>query len=78
MDELDERVIGCFRVVFPELSDEQIHGANTSTLSEWDSLASLSLVAVLEEEFACMFDDAVVGKLDSFAAARAAVEHAAP
>jgi acyl carrier protein len=76
MDELDERLMECFRVVFPELSDEQIQSANSSTLNKWDSLASLSLVAVLEEEFACMFDDAVVGNLDSFAAARAAVQHA--
>lgn len=77
MEELDERVTQCFRAVFPDWSDEQIHGANRSEQSKWDSLASVSLLAVLEEEFDVQLDEADIERLDSFAAARDAVQHAA-
>lgn len=75
-EQLDERVTQCFRAVFPDLSDEQIHGINRSEQSAWDSLATMVLFSVLEEEFACRLEDSDLEHLDDFAAARAAVQHA--
>lgn len=76
MDELDLRLVECFRAVFPDLSDDQIQKIERSEDDGWDSMASLTLLAVLEEEFNCHLDDADVEFLDSFGAARRAVERA--
>lgn len=75
-EELDERVTQCFRAVFPDLSDEQIQGINRSELSGWDSLATMSLLSVLEEEFACRLEDSDLEHLDGFDTARSAVQRA--
>jgi acyl carrier protein len=75
---LTERVRECFRTVFPDLPEDQIEAAVRSELPEWDSIASLELLTVIEEEFGVQLDDDVVGGLDSFAAARAAVDGGAP
>jgi acyl carrier protein len=77
MDELDERLTQCFRDIFPDWSGEQIQSAKRSEQSEWDSLASLSLLAVLEEDFGCQLDDADIEHLDSFEGVRAVVQRVA-
>jgi acyl carrier protein len=75
---LTERVRECFRTVFPDLPEDQIEAAVRSELPAWDSLASLELLTVIEEEFGVQLADDVVEGLDSFAAARAAVDGGAP
>ena len=47
----DERLLKCFRLVFPELSDAELTRASQASLASWDSVASLTLFSVLEEEF---------------------------
>jgi acyl carrier protein len=37
--------------VFPDLSPAEIPRASTSTVSAWDSIASVTLVSLIEEEF---------------------------
>ncbi len=71
--DLDGRLLGCFQVVFPDLPDEALVALRYEDSEEWDSLASLNLLTVVEEEFEVMFDDAVVPTLDSFAAVRRAL-----
>jgi acyl carrier protein len=51
MDETRSRLTTCFKAVFPNLRDENIPGAAMSTVEGWDSLASVTLVTVIEEEF---------------------------
>jgi len=51
MDEQNKRLLTCFRTVFGELPDAEILNATTSTLAAWDSVASITLVNVIEEEF---------------------------
>ncbi len=75
-EQLDERVTSCFRAVFPDLSDEQILGINRSEQSGWDSLATMNLFSVLEEEFECRLEDSDLEHLDGFVAAREAVQRA--
>jgi acyl carrier protein len=74
MDEVTERLRECFRTVFEGMSDEQIETAVRADVAEWDSLATLTLLTVVEEEFELQFDDETDGDLDSFAALRSAVE----
>jgi acyl carrier protein len=74
MDQVTDRLRECFIEVFPDLADEQIETAVRAEMSEWDSLATLTLLAVVEEEFDLQLDEDAIGKLTSFAAVRDVVE----
>ena len=62
----------------PDLSDEQIESAARAELPKWDSLATLTLLTVVEEEFELELDDQVVEQFDSFAAVERVVERIGP
>jgi acyl carrier protein len=51
MDDISTRLQRCFASVFPELTPNQILQASTSTVSKWDSLASITLISLVCEEF---------------------------
>ena len=48
---LEERLISCFKNVFPEMRDTEVRIATSSSVADWDSVAMVTLVALLEEEF---------------------------
>ena len=56
MDEVKDRLARCFIAVFPELSEQAVHLAEPSTVKGWDSVASVTLMATVEEEFGVSFD----------------------
>ena len=66
MDETRQRLTKCFEVVFPDLPGAQIAGSSTATVAAWDSVAAITLMNVLEEEFNMEMDLDDVGDLDSF------------
>ena len=70
MAEADARLIRCFSAVFPALSREEIRAASIETESDWDSLAAVRLVAVLEEEFGVQIDLGELQEMSSFASIR--------
>jgi acyl carrier protein len=74
MDQVTDRLRECFIEVFPDLADDQIERAVRAEMSEWDSLATLTLLAVVEEEFGLQLDDEAIAKLTSFSAVREVVE----
>ena len=74
MSDLDARLARCFAAVFPALGDAAASSATVDTVPEWDSLASLTLVAVIEEEFAITIDDLDLPAITSFAAASSYVQ----
>ena len=51
MNDTQARLAKCFAAVFPELSDREIQMASPASVGSWDSLASVTLISVLEEEF---------------------------
>lgn len=51
MPEIEKRLEKCFALVFPKLRSSQIRSASTEDVAEWDSLASIRLAVVIEEEF---------------------------
>ena len=51
MDDTRARLVTCFSAVFPELAPDEIERASPYTVPEWDSLANVTLVSVVEEEF---------------------------
>ena len=74
MSDVTERLVRCFTAVFPELPPSQVEQASVDTVAEWDSLAALTLVAVVEEEFGVGIDDHDLAKLGSFEAIRTYID----
>jgi len=66
MDETKTRLIKCFETVFPEMPATQIPAASQSSVSAWDSIAAITLLNVIEDEFQITMDLELVGDLDSF------------
>jgi acyl carrier protein len=66
MAETRQRLSNCFEVVFPDLSQEQIPTASTATVAAWDSVAAITLMNVLEDEFQMEMDLDDLADLDSF------------
>jgi acyl carrier protein len=66
MNDISTRLTQCFQHVFPGLSEEQIRSATPQTVAEWDSIAAISLVNVIEEEFNVTIEFEDVVNLDSF------------
>lgn len=70
MPEYNERLVHCFESVFPALTPEQIVGLDDAS-GVWDSLASVTLVSVVEEEFGVQISPDTMAQLTSFDAFRA-------
>ncbi len=67
MDKSRAKLAECFQIVFPNLPDNAaIFAATRDTVPEWDSVAAITLVNVLEEEFQIEIDLEVLGDLTSF------------
>ena len=67
MDETRERLTKCFEVVFPDLPQDAIAGASTATVAAWDSIAAITLMNVVQDEFGLEIDLDDLADLDSFA-----------
>jgi acyl carrier protein len=67
MDETESRLRRCFSAVFPSFSSEEILKADATKLEAWDSVASVTLFAIIEEEFGIEMDIEDGAKLLSFA-----------
>ena len=64
MDE--RRLTNCFKTVFPDLSETDIQSATQASVPAWDSIAAITLVNVIEEEFQFQMDFDLLGELDSY------------
>jgi acyl carrier protein len=51
MSDYADRLQKCFAVVFPALDVAEIRNASVTSVGDWDSLANVNLLCVLEEEF---------------------------
>jgi acyl carrier protein len=56
----------CFSAVFPDASPEQIAAAAIGTLEGWDSMATVTLVTVIGEEFGTELDLDDIEQFQSF------------
>jgi acyl carrier protein len=70
MRDHDERLIHCFASVFPALTSEQIENASSDSVGMWDSLSTVTLAAVIQEEFDVEIEPDALPELDSFRAFR--------
>lgn len=65
---LEDRLMACFAAVFPHLSPQEIRNATSHSVEGWDSIAFVTLIAAVEEEFQITIPSDAYPKLDSFAA----------
>ena len=61
-----ERLTHCFQTVFPSLSPSEIPTASKAAVPEWDSVAQITLLTVVEEEFDIQFKPEELELLVSF------------
>jgi acyl carrier protein len=66
MSDLKSRLVTCFAAVFPGLSPEEIARANVNSVGSWDSMATLTLTGLIEEEFSVSIDPGDREDLTSF------------
>lgn len=56
MGETQTRLLKCFSAVFPDLPYDDIPTASLATVESWDSVATVTLLTVIEEEFGLQFE----------------------
>lgn len=66
MDNIQKRLVACFSSVLPDLSTDQITRASANTVESWDSVATVTLMAVVEEEFGIKIAEGDPSRFDSF------------
>ena len=66
MDHIALRLTNCFQTVFPHLPEGEIAAASQTNVAAWDSVAAITLVNVIEEEFGIQMDLDQLADLDSF------------
>ena len=68
MDDVRPRLSRCFSLVFPDLQPQEIETATTENVGAWDSVAAITLINVIEEEFGTPVDLELLPELSSFRA----------
>ena len=66
MDEIQDRLVKCFESVFPDLPASEIPSCSQASNKKWDSIAAITLVNVIEDEFGFQMDFEVLPELNSF------------
>jgi acyl carrier protein len=66
MDDLEQRLKSLFETVFPDLPPEKIRSASQESVETWDSVAAITLMNLIEEEFGIEMDLDRAADLTSF------------
>jgi acyl carrier protein len=66
MDRITLLLTNCFQTVFPGLPEAEIPAASQASIAAWDSVAAITLMNVIEEEFGIQMDFDQLADLDSF------------
>ena len=74
MDDLRRRLVDCFQTVFPDLVKDSIPAARQDAVASWDSVATITLINVIEDEFRIPFELERFAEFDSFQSIEAYVK----
>lgn len=66
MTDITSRVSLCFQNVFPDLAVEDLPRASQASLTQWDSVAHITLLLSISEEFQIELDEEVFPSLTSY------------
>jgi len=64
----NQRLLSCFQAVFLDTEEAALADASIDTLPTWDSVAQVTLITVVEEEFGIAIDPERYEELTSFGA----------
>jgi acyl carrier protein len=67
--DVQARTLTCFAHVFPDVPADQLPTVSQASLARWDSIAHVTLLAALSEEFHLEPDFEAWGEVSSFALA---------
>jgi acyl carrier protein len=73
MNDISARLTKCFQTVFPDLPETSISTARQDSVPAWDSVATIMLVNVVEDEFRIQMDLERLPEFSSFDAISAYV-----
>ena len=74
MDNVKERLSRCFALAFPRLDPAEYSNASAHNVSGWDSIAQLTLITLIGEEFGREIDFEEFEGVTSFAALEKALQ----
>jgi acyl carrier protein len=77
MNDYEGRLLKCFDAVFPGLSEVELRAASTTNLDTWDSIAGVTLITLIEEEFGVELEAEDLERLVSFESVLSYVKQAA-
>ena len=63
MDKLEQRLENVFATVFPDLPPNKIRAASQDSVETWDSVAAITLLNLIEEEFGVQMEFEDIGEL---------------
>jgi acyl carrier protein len=66
MGEMERKLASCFSDVLPELSAAEILHASADSIPSWDSVATVNLIMVIEDEFGIVIEIYDPSQFDSF------------
>ena len=66
MNDLSVRLMNCFSEVFPGLEKNEIFQASPRSIQKWDSIATINLLTIIEEEFGVSFGPEELERLPSY------------
>jgi acyl carrier protein len=66
MDNVEHRLETIFATVFPDVPPQRIKSASQDSVDTWDSVAAITLMNLIEEEFDIEMDFDDVAELTSF------------
>ncbi len=67
MNDIETRLMECLQTVFPGVPAAELTEASVQTLEQWDSLATVTIVALVEEQFGIEVEPDDLTRFDSFA-----------
>lgn len=67
MDRIRTRLLRCFAAVFQGLSEKELESASLGQVEGWDSVATITLLSLVEEEFGVEFEPQDLERQTSFA-----------
>lgn len=50
--EIEAKLTGVFQSVFPTLGEDEVKRASQASVAEWDSVAAISLINAIEDDYA--------------------------
>ena len=56
MDNVRDKLAHCFSLAFPQMDPNRYPGASAENTSEWDSIAQVTLLTLIGEEFGVDID----------------------